>query len=429
MQKLLEWVKQHWMWIAIIVFVISRVYIFLNPPAYVRYFEEYANIWYYGWPPYLKHWYEYPPATIPFVLGPLLLDLQGFGQYRLNFRLMTLVVDVVIFAVLVLAMKKLKYPPLTKFINALFYIALTIKAKDFMYENLDLLFGMTMLLPAVAPLLLTKGSSALQWLMYWLGTGLKLVNAPLGLLYFFSSREKVAKRLALVAVTAAMIWAVPLAIFRSSLSVVIVYHKDRQLQVESFPSLIVRGANLITKSEEIYFSSFKSFDLRGPISNIVLPISTFSLIVFMGVLTLFIWVNRDRASNPIFLMKVTLVFIFGYFLTNKVFSTPYHLWYLPLLVIYPYRNWKERLSIFGVTAIFLGVATSPIPSIEVVKGLFLDTSLPVFTQIPATLFLFWMMTRLNTQDVEEPALSQPTLFNQAMEKTVSSQKRKKLRAR
>jgi len=83
-------------------------------------------------------------------------------------------------------------------------------------------------------------------------------------------------------------------------------------------------------------------------------------------------------------------------MTNKVFSTPYHLWYLPLLVVYPYRNWRERAFFFSIAAIFLGVATSPIPSIEVVKGLFLDTSLPIFTQIPATILLLWGVTRLQT---------------------------------
>lgn len=396
MHGVLTWLKKHWLWVAIVAFALSRIYIFLNPPPYVRYFEEYANIWYYGWPPYLKHWYEYPPATIPFVLGPLLLDLAGIGKYALNFRLMSLFFDVVLFGLILRVMSKLKYSDLTRLANALFYILLTLKAKDFMYENLDLLFGMTLFVPAVAPLLLGKGRSVVQWLMYWLGTGLKLVNAPLAALYFFNSKEKLMKRLVIPLVTCIVIWAVPLAIFRSSLSVILVYHKDRQLQVESFPSLVVRGVNLITKSEEIYFSQYKSFDLRGPVSDIVLPISTIAMIGFMGLLVLYIWRHRQQAANPAFMMKVTLLFVFGYFLTNKVFSTPYHLWYLPLLVVFPYKNWRQRGFFYAVTAIFLGVATTRIPSVEVVKGLFLDTSLPIFTQIPATLLLLWGATKLET---------------------------------
>jgi len=358
------------------------------------------------------------------VSGPLLLDLSGFGKYRLNFRLMTLAFDAILFVVMLRVMHKIKYPPLTKLANALFYILLTIKAKDFMYENLDLLFAITMFIPAVAPLLLNKGKGFVQWFTYWLGTGLKLVNAPLALLYFFDSKQPLMKRMIVPIITFVMIWAVPLAIFRSSLSVIIVYHKDRQLQVESFPSLVVRGANIFTKSEEIYFSSYKSFDLKGPISNVVLPLSTISEVIIMGLLCLYIWVNRDRASNPFFMMKVTLLFIFSYFLTNKVFSTPYHLWYLPLLVVFPYKNWKERSFFYVITAIFLGVATSPIPSIEIVKGLFLDASLPVFSQIPATILLLWGITKLNTQDVEEPALSKPTLLMEAAQKHSKKSKTK-----
>lgn len=435
MQQLLTFIKKYWFITALICFAISRVYIFLNPPPYVRYFEEYANIWHYGWPPYLKHWYEYPPATIPFVSGPLLLDLQGFGKYRMNFRTMTLFFDVVLFFIILKVMEKLRYSNGAKLASALFYILLTAKAKDFMYENLDLLFGITLFIPAVLPLLMNKGKSTVLWLAYWLGTGLKLVNAPLGLLYFFGTRQPFMKKVALMIVTCAAIWAVPLAIYRSSLSVIIVYHKDRQLQVESFPSLVVRGVNLFTKSEEIYFSDYKSFDLRGPISSVVLPLSTAAMAVFMLWLCFYIFVNRDRADEPVFMMKVTLLFIFGYFLTNKVFSTPYHLWYLPLLVVYPYKSWKERAFFFITSAVFLSVATTRIPSWQIAPGFFLDASLPVIAQIPATILLFWGTLKLRTlqpaeQVVELQSEAQTDAFHAALkrsqrQKITPSKKKKK----
>lgn len=430
MPQLLDLIKKYWYLLAIVIFISSRFYIFQNPPPYVRYFEEYANIWHYGWPPYLMHWYEYPPASIPFVSGPLLLDLSGVGTYRLNFRLMSLCFDALLFLTMLKVMQQLKYSNTTKLLNALFYIFLTVKAKDFMYENLDLLFGITMFLPAVAPLLLDKGKSVLIWLSYWLGTGLKLVNAPLGLLYFFSTNQPLYKRLIVPVITLVMIWAIPLAIYRSSLSVIIIYHKDRHLQVESFPSLIVRGMNLVTKSEEIYFSNYKSFDLRGPISDVVLPLSTVSMVLYMSILCLYIFKHRDRTNDPIYMMKVTLIFIFGYFLTNKVFSTPYHLWYLPLLIVYPYRHWKERAFFFGLSAVFLSVATTRIPSIEVIKGLFLDTSLPIFTQIPATLLLVWGAWRLKTDQPSDEVISlhsdaQVTAFQAALKKTERASKAKK----
>src|SRR5262249_55187350 len=136
MQQLLSFLKKYWLPIAILAFIASRLYIFLNPPPYVRYFEEYANIWYYGMPPYLKHWFEYPPATIPFIMIPLLLDLAGIGKYRIDFRLIILGVDVIVYALLLATMRKLNYSWKTKLANAFFYILLTIKAKDFMYENL-----------------------------------------------------------------------------------------------------------------------------------------------------------------------------------------------------------------------------------------------------------------------------------------------------
>lgn len=407
MQSLRTWLTRNWhfvlLWAA---FIVSRAYIFTHPPDYVRYFEEYANIWYYGLPPYLKHWFEYPPATIPFISGPLILDQMGIGKYRLNFRLMILGVDVLVFAILAQVLKKMSLKPLAVLVSLGFYIAITAKAKDFMYENLDLLFATTMLVPAVASILINPTKkwlhSSMQWLWYWFGTGLKLVNAPLAVAYFWATPALSNwKRIAVAGVTAALIWGAPLLIFRSSLSVIIIYHKNRQLQVESIPSLIVRGANLFTKSEEIYFSDYKSFDLRGPISNAMLPLANMALVVAMGLVVLYILKNRDRASNPYFLMKVTLLFIFAYMTTNKVFSTPYHLWYLPLLVIYPYRHQKERLWFFFWAAIFAGVATTRIPSVQV-GPFFLDAALPVFAQVPACLILLISVCRLVVPDFGEP---------------------------
>jgi hypothetical protein len=257
MQEQLHWLKKHWLWVAVIGFVVSRLYIFLNPPPYVRYFEEYANIWYYGLPPYLKHLFEYPPATIPFISGPLLLDLAGIGKYRLNFRLMMLVVDVMLYGLVVLTLRKMKYSPAVKLANVAFYLLLTIKAKDFMYENLDPLFTLTLFLPAVAPLLMNKGKDFVQWIMYWLGTGIKLVNAPLGLLYFFQMKLPFIKKMILIGVTCLLIWGLPLAIYRSSLSVMLVYHKNRVIQVESCGAPLNKGHNKIKNKKPKKFKKHK----------------------------------------------------------------------------------------------------------------------------------------------------------------------------
>lgn len=416
MQKLLQWIQKNWLWVAIAGFALSRLYIFATPPTYVRYFEEYANIWYYGLPPYLMHLFEYPPATIPFISGPLLLDLAGIGQYRINFRIMMLFVDVLMFAFSLAAMRKLGYSSRTKLVNILFYLLMTIKAKDFMYENLDMLFTLSLFVPTILPLLLNRGRYVTQWLLYWFGVGIKLVNAPLGLLYFLGTKMSLVKKIALIGVTCLVIWGLPLAVYRSSLSVMLVYHKNRVIQVESFAALVIRGANLFTHSEEIFFSEHKSFDMKGPISNALLPVVNAALILSMLVLVIYILRHRDKASDPVFMMKVTLIFIFSYFLTNKVFSTPYHLWYVPLLAVYPYRSMRERLFFFVTSGVYLAVATSPLPSIEVFTGVFINTSLPVLTQIPATLLLFVGAYRLAVPVKEEGRLVAPLLQKVTEEK-------------
>lgn len=386
--------RHYWLVLVLLFFCLSRLYIFTHPPAYVRYFEEYANIWHYGWPPYLKHWYEYPPATIPFVSAPLWLDLAGIGQYRWNFRTMNLAVDTFLFILILLSLSRLRLSWSAKLLSLSFYLLATTKAKDFMYDNLDLLFSLCFFAPAVWPLFSRRTRAVGQWLWFWLGTGLKLINLPLGFAYWWQSQYRWWQRLLLVGVTFLALWAVPLFLYRSSLSVVLVYHQQRQLQVESFPALMVRGLNHWTKSEEIFFSEAKSFDLRGPLSQVALPLSQGALVLFGLGLTYYCWVNRDRGQDPVYLIKVNLIFIFGYFLTNKVFSTPYHLWYLPLLTVYPYRSMRQRVLVLGAAMAYVGAATTAWPAWEVWPGFFLDSSLPIVTQVPLTLFLAWQVIRL-----------------------------------
>jgi len=50
-------------------FFLGRFYVLNNPPPYYsdvnHDYQRYANMWHYGLTPYLKHFYEYPPATLP----------------------------------------------------------------------------------------------------------------------------------------------------------------------------------------------------------------------------------------------------------------------------------------------------------------------------------------------------------------------------
>jgi hypothetical protein len=424
MNRLHQILSKYWFIIALLGFVIARVYIFQHPPEYVRYFEEYANIWHYGWPPYLKHWFEYPPATIPFISLPLDLDLAGVGKYRLNFRVMMLIVDTLVFLVMLKAMSKLKYNAVTKLANTAFYLLITVKAKDFMYENLDMLFALSLIVPAVVPLFMKKGKEFFQWLLYWFGTGIKLVNAPLALLYFYHSNKPLKYRLILPIITFLLIWAAPLAIYRSSLSVVYVYHKNRTMQVESIPALIVRGINIFTKTETIYISQYKSYDIKGPISDKALPLANIALVISMLVMAYYIYKNRDKAKDPIFLMKVTLIFTFSYLVTNKVFSTPYHLWYLGLVAIFPYKNWRERLSFFVAAALFAGVATTRIPNTDI-GPTNLSTLLPVLIQIPASWFLLVSSYGLEVQPEPVATTVVPATATAVKKKPTKKSKSKK----
>ncbi len=392
MTQIFQWLNRHWLAVAVTVFVVTRLSALLNLPGYIRYFEEYANIWYYGMPPYLQHWFEYPPATIPFISLPLYLDQWGWGVYRWNFITMMLAFDGLLFGLVALTVKKTYSSNLTKLVNLIFYALVTAKAKDFLYENLDLIFTLTLFLPAVAPLLFTKGRSWLTWLAYWLGIGIKLINAPLAAAYQVVEivgvknwRDWIAK-IWIPILSFLVIWAWPLLLYRTALSVIIVYHQNRTLQAESLPAMVVRAINMFTQTETIYLSNYKSYDLQGPISDRILPLSMVGLVILMLIWLGWVIKNRHHANQPLFLMKSTLIFLFSYLAANKVFSTQYHLWYIPLIAVYPYTNQKQRALMFGLAALYLGVATTKIPQIQLGSTDW-ATLIPVLTQIPAGVLL------------------------------------------
>jgi hypothetical protein len=277
--------------------------------------------------------------------------------------------------------------------NLAFYLIVTLKAKDFLYENLDLMFVMSMFLPTVASLILPRWQGWVTWLSYWFGIGIKLINAPLGALYWLReihvarNWQDWIKKSLIPIISFLLIWAGPLLIYRSALSVVIIYHQHRTLQVESLPALIVRAINIFTHTESIYLSDYKSYDLKGPVSNIVLPLALAMLVLVMMAWLIWLFKNRRQTNNSVFLMKATLVFIFSYLAANKVFSTQYHLWYLPLIAVYPYSSQKQRFTFFILTAIFVGVATTRIPPLTV-GATDWSTLIPILTQIPIG---FWLM--------------------------------------
>ena len=360
----LRWVgnRQRRWWIG--VFLVSRIVMFwLHPTQFseiVYSYMPFAHLWASGVMPYREQWYEYPPATIPLFYIPHLIDRQTHGKpwhlnYSLSYRAELFVIDIALFWLILHTLHRWRVKPKQRALALGTYLILGIKAHDFWFDTMDL--------PVAAALLF--GVTAWTWGGQWLATALKLINAPLiPLLAAVAARREPWWRVAAkVALAGVLVWGVPIVLFRTSLSVTLVYHQLRGLQVDSVPAMLVRTANLWTKSERV-IEVYKNYEMAGPVTDVVLQVVriTFPLAILNWLLVTY-WRVRKReldasAAWPAYL---TLGYLLIFLLSGKVLSRPFLLWLPPLYTILPFVSVRQQLRhLFPLTiALFSTLSWAP----------------------------------------------------------------------
>lgn len=384
-------------YLIISLFIISRVFILLFPPPFfteiIYSYMPYAHLWASGVRPYLDQWYEYPPATIPLFYVPHLIDSFTHNHffhlnYSMAYKLQLLLVDVGLFVLIWTTLKKIQPNKLLQALSLVFYILVTAKAHHFIYDTMDIVFAAALTLSVTSPIVFkgALGKTGL-WFGYFLAIALKLLNGPLGLVYAVLDRKEWKKHIIYGFICFGLVWIIPLLLYRSSLQVMIVYHQIRGLQVDSAVAIVVRVLNEFTKSESI-IEVFKNYEVSGPISNtalnIVELIFPITLVIFIAWTTKIAW-GLKQSKHKAWRISVTLGYILLLMLISKVQSTPFLLWALPLLAIFPYRDLSTQLKFLIPSMIIIGTSMSPIPNIQL--GIFRSS---LWIDIIRTTLFVWM---------------------------------------
>ncbi len=398
MKKLSQWL----LYIAIFaLFVGTRLWILQHPPAEysdVKHdYERYANIWRYGLMPYRQIIYEYPPATVPLVSFPLELDQRGIGKYYINYRVQIFVFECLLFAVLLYELKKQKLSSFALGSALTFYLFAGVLAKDFWYEGLDLLFFGIITVMIVWMQRRDQRTLFMRfvtWFLFWFSVAIKLITFPLVLPLFFFSKLKWKKELMICAAGFLFVWIIPLLIYRSSLSVFLVFHAQRPMKYGAFGSYIVEIINDFTKTE-YRLDQGPDFPMVGPVASAVTNIDKIVFPLAIGGLMIgvsFILWKRWKIGKvqEQWMLPLVMVYIFVFFLTTKTFSSPFHLWYVPLLTIYPFRSLKKRWFAYFFALLMLGLDTSPylkVPNTVVLYPITLPHLRDMFRFIPMFILL------------------------------------------
>lgn len=355
-------------------FFSSRLVIWLLPPSFsdVMYsYYNYARIWSEGYTPYLKHLFEYPPANIILFYLPRLIDRACIIDYPTLYRFIIFLVDLLIFIFSIKVLKKLKVKKINFFISLSYYIFALLKAKDFVYDSMDLVFISGLFFSLALIKIKKKGIKNIfsSWFFFWLSTAFKYITLPLAIPYLLLKKNKNFKKEVIVSLVSFLtIWALPLIIFRSSLSVSFIYHFKRGFQVESVPANIIRLVNSWTKTES-YIEVFKNYDITGPLTkklspylSLLFPLAMISFLIYSVKKSLNLAKGKyDEYKEK---LRLALIYIFWFLLTAKVFSTPFHLWIPPLLTIYPFKSTKRQLLTLTVSFFMIAISMTPIPNLK-----------------------------------------------------------------
>ncbi len=382
----------------LLLFIFTRIFIWQNPPPdfseIIYSYMPYAHLWDSGTRPYLDQWYEYPPATIPLFYIPHLIDKTSHGSffsinYGQAYRGQLLLIDTLIFFLIWKTLSTLKVNAKNKFLSLLFYIGLTAKANHFIYDSMDLVFASALMISISGPIIfkneIAQGLS--KWIGYWLAVALKYINGPMGLIGVALNRKDWKKEIVICGISLLLIWGIPLALYRSSLQVSLVYHQIRGVQIDSVPAVIIRMIDTFTHSEKV-IEIYKNYEISGPItsqvSKITSPLFIVGLIGFIGMLSIQA-LRIDEKKKSMFWLSATVGYIFLFLLIGKVLSRPFLLWTIPLLAVLPFESIKKQLHFLIPGAVMVLLTFSPVPN--TVIGPF---AIPLWVGIIRSICLVWI---------------------------------------
>lgn len=392
-----------------LLFLLSRIWVLQHPPLTYsdvsHDYERYANQWRYGLTPYRQIMFEYPPAAIPLLAFPLEMDQQGFGKYYQNYRIQLFVLEILLFTAIVFGISKSESLRKTKDLRmwaALsFYITAGVIGKDYWYEGLDLVFfgsltiGLVMMLADESHAFIKRVG---VWAMLWLSVAIKIMTAPLALPLFLTRTMSLKKELFACFLGGVLIWGAPTVLYRSSMAVFVVFHANRPMKYGAFGTYIIESINDYTKTERRLMVG-PDFPMVGPFSTKVTKLSTVGFpIAVLTFLAYAYWQSKEFPTGKIgrfirfeYMVRMSIIYVFIQFLTGKTFSSPFHIWYVPLLAVYPFRYFSKQVFSYLSTILMITLDTTTL--IQVPKEL-IAFGLTPWTRVRDAFRFIPMMTML-----------------------------------
>lgn len=332
-----------------------------------NYYMPYAHAWAAGFLPYLKQPYEYGPYTIPLFYLPLILEKIINRPYYAIYKFILMIFDAGLLIGIYWWLVKQKRNIVGITIPLLFFILAGWAIKDFYFDSYDLVFGgMWLWSVLVAANYHHAWGRLTSYLLFWVTAGLKYINLPLGMIYWLILDKKIqAKKTIPIMVAFALVWLPVVAKFGSTLTSTYRIHAERGLQVESLPANMIRLINSFSHTESFAVNA-NAVEIIGPLSRQSQPIFMGAFI--LGLALILIRLGRvairssERNRERLFVGS-TLAFLFTFMGLGKILSTPYLIWPIPFLAVYPFRSTAKQITVYLWYLLVVYFSSNPVANI------------------------------------------------------------------
>ncbi|MBW3594381.1 MAG: DUF2029 domain-containing protein [Actinobacteria bacterium] len=257
---------------------------------------------------------EYPPGSLPFMLGPQVAN--GDNSYLIAFIVMMVAIDLAgLLGLMVMARRS------GSALGPLLWILAVVALGPIAYLRLDLV-------PAVASVWAFERASADDWMGAggWIGVG---AIAKLYPLLFVPAGLILALRRQRFGAAAAVVFVAPLVPLIPNInavaSSVLGYHADRGIQVESLWGGILFIAQRSGADAGIEFS-FGALHFMGPLSETLKPVATIASLVALLIATALAWRIKNRRERTKAFPEICFVVLAFSLTTGTVFSPQFLAW-------------------------------------------------------------------------------------------------------
>ena len=281
----------------------------------------------YGALPYSDEDLEYPPLSIPVIVGPALIT-DGLDAFNEAFEWEMLAVDLAIVLLLALALR----PGRARVIGALVvYTAAIVALSGIVFGRSDIdeaplalsRFDLVPALLVLAAVLAREAGRSATWsALLSIGAGVKAF--PLVLFPALVRGEKSPRRVAIAAAIPLLVCsAIVLALGDEFLSAVS-YHAERGLQIESLAATPLEIAGLNDTSVAAQYGS-GSFNFVGPGAELARALSIAALVFLYGLLLWAGWRN-PKISH----LELSTALLAALVVLSPVLSPQFLFWLLPI---------------------------------------------------------------------------------------------------